>query len=106
MIFSVLIDPYCRALLERIEQRRKDWYIFETNDLQELCFVLLLTGLPSPDGIAIDWIADNMYWTDADKDKIEVARLDGLYRKVIISTNLLQPRAIVLYPQKGYTLFY
>ena len=59
------------------------------------------SGLPAPDGIAIDWIADNMYWTDADTNRIEVSRLDGRYRKVIITTELDQPRAIVLHPVKG-----
>ena len=61
-------------------------------------------GLPAPDGIAIDWIADNLYWTDADTDKIEVARLDGRYRRVVISSNLHHPRAIVLCPQNGYEI--
>lgn len=65
-------------------------------------FSFMFTGLPSPDGIAVDWIADNIYWTDAERDKIEVARLDGKYRKVVISSGLYQPRAIVLHPQKGY----
>ena len=59
-----------------------------------------LTGLPAPDGIAIDWIADNLYWTDAETDKIEVSRLDGKFRKVIVSVGLSQPRAIVLHPVK------
>ena len=69
----------------------------ETRLITSLAFV----GLPAPDGIAIDWVADNMYWTDADTNCIEVARLDGRYRKVIVSTDLDQPRAIVLHPAKG-----
>jgi len=51
--------------------------------------------LPAPDGLAIDWIADNLYWTDADRDRIEVARLDGRFRKVIIASGMKQPRGIV-----------
>ena len=58
--------------------------------------------MPAPDGIAVDWIADNLYWTDADTNKVEVARLDGRYRRVVVSSNLQQPRAIALYPQNGY----
>lgn len=57
--------------------------------------------MPAPDGIAVDWIADNLYWTDADRDRIEVARLDGRYRRVLISTGMKQPRGIELVPQKG-----
>jgi len=37
-----------------------------------------------PDGIALDWISRNLYWTDTGTDRIEVTRLDGGYRKVII----------------------
>ncbi|XP_047139272.1 low-density lipoprotein receptor-related protein 1 isoform X1 [Hydra vulgaris] len=62
---------------------------------------IIPSGLPAPDGIAIDWIADILYWTDADTDKIEVSRLDGKFRKVIVSKELSQPRAIVLHPVKG-----
>ena len=61
-------------------------------------------GAPSPDGLAIDWIADNMYWTDPETDKIEVAKLDGRFRKVVISQGLKSPRGIVLLPQKGLVL--
>jgi len=57
--------------------------------------------LPAPDGLAIDWIADNLYWTDADRDRIEVARLDGRFRKVIIASGMKQPRGIELVPQEG-----
>ena len=57
--------------------------------------------MPTPDGIAVDWIADHIYWTEADTKKIEVARLDGSFRRVVISKDLMNPRAIVVYPQKG-----
>ena len=35
------------------------------------------------------------------RDRIEVARLDGRYRKTLISKRLDEPRAITLYPDKG-----
>lgn len=38
-------------------------------------------GLDS-DGVAIDWLARNLYWSDAKNNRIEVARLDGSSRKV------------------------
>ena len=43
-----------------------------------------------------------MYWTDTGTDRIEVARLNGSSRKVIISEHLDEPRAICLYPEEGY----
>ena len=54
-----------------------------------------------PDGVAVDWVARNIYWTDTGTDHIEVARLNGSYRKVVISEELLEPRAIVVDPLDG-----
>jgi low density lipoprotein receptor-related protein 5/6 len=58
-------------------------------------------NISTPDGIAVDWIANNIYWTDTGTDKIEVAKLTGKYRKVIISSGLDEPRALCLFPKKG-----
>ncbi|CAB3256651.1 unnamed protein product [Arctia plantaginis] len=54
-----------------------------------------------PNGLGIDWIANNMYWTDNEYKVIEVARLDGTSRKTLLS-NLSEPRALALFPAKGY----
>ena len=58
-------------------------------------------GLHSPDGIAVDWIARNLYWIDAGTDRIEVSRLDGSSLRVLIAEGLQEPRAIVLDPLNG-----
>lgn len=55
-----------------------------------------------PDGLAVDWVAENLYWTDAGTDRIEVSRLDGKNRKVLISRGLQEPRAISVDPIKGF----
>ncbi|NXT80604.1 LRP5 protein, partial [Zapornia atra] len=44
----------------------------------------------------------NLYWTDTGTDRIEVTRLNGTSRKILISENLDEPRAIVLNPVMGY----
>ena len=62
---------------------------------------IVSTEVDNPDGIAVDWIARNVYWTDTGTDRIEVARLNGTSRKVLISENLDEPRAIVLDPMGG-----
>ena len=54
-----------------------------------------------PDGIAVDWVARNLYWTDTGTDRIEVSRLNGTSRRVLISDGLHEPRAIVLDPMAG-----
>ena len=55
-----------------------------------------------PDGIAIDYHGRNMFWTDAVTDRIEVARLDGSFRKILISHDLDAPRDIALDLVNGY----
>jgi integrin beta 2 len=59
--------------------------------------------LESPDGIAVDWVGKNLYWCDKGLDTIEVSRLNGSYKKVIINNKemLEEPRAIVLDPSNG-----
>lgn len=34
--------------------------------------MLVATELKHPDGIAVDWVARNLYWTDTGTDRIEV----------------------------------
>lgn len=61
----------------------------------------VLTGLfgGSPDGLAVDWLARNIYWCDKDGDSISVADMKGRYRYTILKgTPLQEPRAIVLEP--------
>lgn len=43
----------------------------------------------------------NIYWTDQGFDVIEVARLNGSFRYVVISQGLDKPRAITVHPEKG-----
>lgn len=43
----------------------------------------------------------HIYWSDARRQRIEVAELDGRYRKWLISTELGQPAAIVVNPKLG-----
>lgn len=61
----------------------------------------MATEVEHPDGIAIDSIAQNLYWTDTGTDRIEVSRLNGTSRKVLLSDKLDQPRAICLNPVAG-----
>ena len=62
---------------------------------------LVSSNLTTPDGLAVDWLADNLYWTDAGRNVLEVSRLDGSARKIIIGDGLDEPRAVAVFPQRG-----
>ena len=55
-------------------------------------------------GIAVDWIAQNLYWTDQKRGLIEVSRLDGSFRRVI-SAQLFKPSLITVDPLLGILFF-
>ncbi|XP_063705428.1 low-density lipoprotein receptor-related protein 4 [Culicoides brevitarsis] len=63
---------------------------------------LITTGLNTPNGLAVDWIADNIYFSDSAHKVIEVARLDGSSRKTLLKENIHDPRAMILYPKKAF----
>ena len=79
--------------------------VFLLNCFLFLCIsdvqVVVRSELKQPDGIAVDWVARNLYWTDTGTNRIEVSRLNGSARRVLIDENLDEPRAIALDPTKG-----
>ncbi|XP_023272544.1 prolow-density lipoprotein receptor-related protein 1-like, partial [Seriola lalandi dorsalis] len=63
---------------------------------------LEIPDLKMPRGIAVDWVAGNLYWTDSGRDVIEVAQISGgRHRKTLISGMIDEPYAIVVDPQRG-----
>ncbi|CAG0887744.1 unnamed protein product [Cyprideis torosa] len=64
-------------------------------------YAVVPRGMVSPDGIAIDWVNDKIYWNDLDSKRLEVAELDGRDRTVLYWEGLDQPRAIALVPEEG-----
>lgn len=61
----------------------------------------IITNVSEPASVAVDWLANNLYWADAARSSIEVARLDGSLRKLVVTTLAGTPRAVVLHPKKG-----
>ncbi len=57
-------------------------------------------GLSFPEGMAVDWVAHNLYWVDTGTGRIEMSRMDGSSRKVLIWDDV-QPRAITVDPANG-----
>eukprot|EP00058_Branchiostoma_floridae_P017892 XP_002603381.1 hypothetical protein BRAFLDRAFT_80374 [Branchiostoma floridae] len=57
----------------------------------------LYTSGDGIEGIAVDWVSSNQYWTERLSGRIYVSRLDGSFRQVLID-NLSQPRGIAVHP--------
>ncbi|KFD53736.1 hypothetical protein M513_05441 [Trichuris suis] len=79
------------ARLCRVFLNGTDWQVLHSHDMR------------NPDGLAVDWVGRNLYWCDKGTDTIEVSKLDGRFRKVLMRSGALkEPRAIVLDPFVGY----
>ena len=62
---------------------------------------IIENGLGTAEGLAVDWVGENIYWVESKLDQIEVAKLDGRYRRTLISNDIQSPRAIALDPHEG-----
>lgn len=53
--------------------------------------------------LAVDWVANNLYWTDTLNRKLEVLDIDSTHTTTLIDTGLhTAPRAIVVDPNTRY----
>ena len=72
---------------------------FKNNILEIIHYIsILFKCLVTPGGIAVDWINENLYWTDDGNDRIEVSRLNGRYRTLLIWQSVERPRDIIVDP--------
>lgn len=63
-------------------------------------FLHLLSGIQSPEGLAIDWLNREVYWTDSGYDKIVAVNLDTKEVRTVASENLVNPRGIAVNPYR------
>lgn len=62
--------------------------------------VLVLKGQGSVSGLAVDWIHQQLYWSDQQKGSVNVGPLDGSEPRLLVS-GLVQPTAIAVEPFLG-----
>ncbi len=62
----------------------------------------MILGLGSPEGIAVDWVSRLIFWTDSSLKRLEVAKLDGSLRKILLDKNIQNPRGIAVNPELGF----
>lgn len=63
---------------------------------------VIVEGAEAVQGIAVDWVANNLYWTNPQSDVIEMCRLNGSDHFVVIADDLEKPGAIAVHPGSGY----
>lgn len=63
--------------------------------------VVVHSGLSTAEGLAVDWIGENLYWVESNLDQIEVSRLNGSFRRTLVAGEMESPRAIALDPRDG-----
>ncbi|XP_076641099.1 vitellogenin receptor-like [Halictus rubicundus] len=63
--------------------------------------VIVTSGLNSPDDIAVDWVTDNIYFTDSEFMHIGVCNSNGSYCTIVIKERTGKPRGLALLPGNG-----
>ena len=85
----------------------EDVYIFSVGFYSSSSFccyqveAVVKDGLAVPDGLAVDWIAKNLYFVDSSAKRIFVCRLNGSHLASLITRNLSNPRGIAVDPRDG-----
>lgn len=62
---------------------------------------VLRGGLVAAEGLAVDWVAGNLYWVAGAPRQIEVATLAGLHRTTLLAGGMDRPRALALDARRG-----
>jgi sugar lactone lactonase YvrE len=95
--------------IQRMKYDGSEQKIILSGNNKELKFSVIncwFLELGSPEGIAIDWVSRLVFWTDSSLKRLEVAKLDGSLRKVLLDKNIQNPRGIAVNPELGFVLQY
>ena len=68
---------------------------------------VLMENITNVEGLAIDHLHDLVYWSDSDRNVIEVAQVrDSTKRKVLVDTDLDEPKGIAVNVEEGKQLLF
>ena len=59
-------------------------------------------NIVTSDGLACDWLYGHLFWTDTGTNSIMMSDFDGRMIATVVKDELEEPRAIAVYPEKGY----
>lgn len=62
---------------------------------------VIAKGVEGIEGLAVDWLANNVYWTNTQAKVIEMCRLSGSEHFVILANGVEEPGAIAVNPSAG-----
>ncbi|XP_052813290.1 low-density lipoprotein receptor-related protein 2-like isoform X2 [Mya arenaria] len=75
----------------------KDENIYST-DLKGINSTLVFHTSGPIEDLAVDWIGENLYWTDTNLETVNVGSLSRLVRMTLFSTNVSSPKGIAVDP--------
>uniref|UniRef100_A0A3Q3WYZ7 EGF-like domain-containing protein n=1 Tax=Mola mola TaxID=94237 RepID=A0A3Q3WYZ7_MOLML len=76
---------------DRFHRKIYSAFIHEASDPSQQV-PLVDSRLHTPVGLALDWLQHNLYWTDSGDKSISVASVDATKRRVLINSDLSEPR--------------
>ncbi|KIH50354.1 Low-density lipoprotein receptor repeat class B [Ancylostoma duodenale] len=63
--------------------------------------ILLDSDVHTPDGLAVDWVHNLLFWTDGGLDQVNVMDLTTRRKRTLFYDGLEEPRAIAVDPEMG-----
>jgi len=75
--------------------------IYRASNTNGVIEAIVTGGLAEPTDLAVDWMGGNLYWCDRLSGKVEVSRLDGSNRRVLLN-GLSYPKLLEVNPLLGY----
>ena len=61
-------------------------------------------NIVTADGLACDWVYGHLFWSDTGTNSIMMSDFDGKLLARVIQDDLEEPRALAVYPEKGWVL--